>query len=1119
MAVQFILGKSGSGKTTDLHKIIASKAKNEKIILFVPEQFTYETEKNLYKYLGAKSFQNVTVTSFTRFASEVFKIYGGISGEYATEPAKIILMESAINTIYEHLEIYKKTARSKIFSSTMLDTITELKNAGVTEDKLDLAIRNLPEDSYLYKKTKEIAIIYGAYNARLYTTYKDPNDDITRATKMLKGKKFFEDYTVFFDEFKGFTANENDILKLILSTAKDTFIGLCIDTNRTQNSDTSVFQSVVETYNKLMRFARESSQIIKPPIKLDQQYSTNSKLLNHLEQNILGMVIHKFNGENNGEITAMLCKNEYDEVDYILSTISHLIEYENYCFNDIAIISRDLDTYVTKLAVGCEKYNIAYYCDSRVKVTNEPLIRFILLCLNSVLNGYKSEDILGVLKCGLTNYTPFEIAQLENYTFVWGTQKKQWHEPFVLSPRGYTETLSDTDNEVLNQINSLREFIIIRLDNFSKKINQDNRTGKDISIAIISLIEDFKLKEYTESIISGFSQTGELTTAQKKLRVWEILIEMIDTLAVVSREQKIDAKQYYKMFNSIAETFDMGVVPQSLDCVIVGSAERIRIADKRAVFILGTNENVFPQVPKVAGVFTDKERETLISLEIEISPPIKNRILEERFIAYKTVTSPKERLYLTARKADITGKPISPSVIFYQLAQMFGEQIISDTEFISLEYFCRNKSTAFSQLASRYFENTPLTNTIKSVLEQDLTYKNKLDLLDNLTKKADHAITNKKFAQEIFGEEMRISPTRIEGYHQCAFKYFCEHGLSIRPLRKAELDPMETGTLIHSIIYSITKAVDLKENYDEIEIKRLIKLELDIYIETVMGGVKDKTNRFLYLYGRLRKSIFKVIEHLHEELSQSAFTPCDFEYEISQNSEIKPLKLVADNGVSITVSGKIDRIDSYTNAKGEKFIRIVDYKSGKKVFKLDDVYNGLNLQMLIYLFCIQHNGVGKYEQSMPAGILYMPASDVVPELPREATMSDVEEAKMQHYKMNGLILNDDNIIGAMDSVGKFIPISYNKDGSPSKKSYDSLASLEELSKIDKYIESLIKRMAKELHNGKISAFPMEDACKYCDYSSICARDESTKIKICEKISRDDVVIAMDKKVNEVNDNG
>lgn len=459
---------------------------------------------------------------------------------------------------------------------------------------------------------------------------------------------------------------------------------------------------------------------------------------------------------------------------------------------------------------------------------------------------------------------------------------------------------------------------------------------------------------------------------------------------------------------------------------------------------------------------------------------------------------------------------MSPSVIFAQLKKMFGEAVVQDTDDLNGLYYCKSKLDAFRYLAKNYTEDTALTASIEELLQQDVLYAQKLNSLKKVYEKKPYQIMNQQNAKELFGETMHISPTRVEGFYQCRFKYFCEHGLRVRPLRKAKLNPLETGTLIHSILYHITNQVDLKNDFDEKRIKSMIKAELDAYIDKVMGGVEDKTKRFLYLYNRMRLQIYKIIERLHLELAQSQFTPSDFEYEISKDSDITPLELESLDGTRISIAGKIDRIDSYVNAKGEKYIRIIDYKSGRKIFKLNDVIYGLNLQMLIYLFCIAQNGRGKYANSIPAGILYMPASEQTPSLSRDATDEETKKAYLDHYRMNGLLLQDDEVLNAMEEgiKGVFIPIATKKDGNFTSASLNALISLKELGKVNRYIQKLITNMADELHHGHVEAEPIDDVCRFCQYAGVCGVNSADAMREYVKYDKQAALEYMEKEIRE-----
>ncbi|MEG2813838.1 MAG: PD-(D/E)XK nuclease family protein, partial [Oscillospiraceae bacterium] len=438
---------------------------------------------------------------------------------------------------------------------------------------------------------------------------------------------------------------------------------------------------------------------------------------------------------------------------------------------------------------------------------------------------------------------------------------------------------------------------------------------------------------------------------------------------------------------------------------------------------------------------------------------------------------------------------------------------VLDSENKSGEFFCMSKGMSFTYLAKTYFDDNQLTASLKEIFSQDDFYKSKIEMIEKINKKEPFEIKNSDNCKKIFDDKdkkMNISPTRVESFYQCAFRYFCQHGLRVYPLKKAELNPLETGTLIHKVLFDITKKYDLKNNFDEQKIKAEIKLELDVYIEQVMGGVKDKTKRFMYIYQKIRIQLFKILEHLHNEFEQSQFIPTDYEYEINENSDITPLKMVTNENIEVVISGKIDRIDSYVSQSGQKYIRIVDYKSGKKMFKLNDVLYGLNLQMLIYLFCIENNGKEKYKNCKPAGILYLHAGTIKPNLSRLSTQSQMEKEVKDFYKMNGLLVNETEVLEAMEKgiAGEYIPVSTKNDGTFSSQSLNSLASKQELGKISNYINKLIANMADELHYGKISASPLEGSCEYCDYASVCGKNQS-EIEQYKKFEREEIFKQME----------
>lgn len=1101
--LQFLLGPARSGKSSALHQRIDSLTREgtHRIFLLVPEQFTFETEKSLYRRLGGERFRQVSVTSFTRLAAETFRRYGGIAGRYADDCAKSVLMEMALDELRDSLDVYARSARSKGFSSVMLDAVTEFKNAGVAPMTLYAKAPALPNTA-LQKKMAETALIYQTYEALLKRSYLDPLDDVTRASEILRDTDFFDGALVFFDEFKGFTANENGFIRLILSRAEEVVVSLCLDPDRA-GGEASPFASVREVQRRLTRFARQLNVPVRAPEVLPQSHF-DAPELSHLEQNLMSPAPLPFQGENRA-VQAVVCRNEYEEVDYVLSSIALLVREEGYTYDQIAILTRDLDTYRPRLEAGCRRYGIPCYLDQPAGIGDEPLIRFVKNALDCAVRGFTSENVVALLKSGVTPFPLEEVSALENYVYVWGVTGRRWRDPFTANPRGYQEAFTEEDAAVLAQVNRLREFAVTRLEAFRERLK--DASGREICGAVMALLEEMQVRETLEGLIEGFYRQEDFAMAQEYGRVWELLMELLDVLAsatsqplreglsITRQERAIRPEQFQRYFSLAVSLSSLGTLPQALDTVIAGSADRIRISGKAAVFILGVNENVLPFTPSESGIFTDQERELLIGAEIEIAKPIRERLKEERFIAYKALTAPSRRLCLTARRGDVGGNPLSPSGIFAELRRMFGPGV-SGGERPEGAFYCQSPGSAFSWLARNCQDGGVFAASLKAVLREDPDFAPKVAGLDRVMERREFAIADQKIARALFGREMNLSPTRVEGFYQCRFRYFLEQGLRIRPLRKAELNPLETGVLIHQVLQAVTRQADLREGYDPAQVKAIIKAELDRYIETVMGGVQDKSSRFLYLYGRMRLSILKIVEQLHQELLQSRFEPVDFEYEIRPGGEVTPLRLLGEDGVVVNVAGKIDRVDVYVAKNGERYVRVVDYKSGRRQFKLADVLNGLSLQMLIYLQCICENGRGSYRDCLPAGILYMPAGESAPALGRDADPEEIRREQRKQYTMNGLLIEDAELLQAMDASmsGLFIPVTVKKDGDFTAESKKSLVTLEQLGKINAYIDRLILDMAVELRQGRIEAVPFPDSCGYCQYRGVCGVMKASRLR-------------------------
>ena len=256
---------------------------------------------------------------------------------------------------------------------------------------------------------------------------------------------------------------------------------------------------------------------------------------------------------------------------------------------------------------------------------------------------------------------------------------------------------------------------------------------------------------------------------------------------------------------------------------------------------------------------------------------------------------------------------------------------------------------------------------------------------------------------------------------------------------------------------------------------------------------------------RIKKLLFDVIKNIGQEFAQSKFEPIGFEEKIGDENDIKPLKIPVDDG-NVMIIGTIDRVDIFK--KDDKaYIRVIDYKTGKKTFSLSHILYGLDMQMLLYLFSYIESKSDV--NGKPAGALYMPVKY------NDFVETNDQEDKLK-FTMNGLINIEDRIPEAMerDAEKKFVPYSYNKGG---EYNAGPLYTSDDFDDIKKKIVSVVQSIATRMKQGDISRNPLyidsDTACVYCDYREVCLSAD-TNLKIAKKTKNTMEIIR-----NEVKENG
>lgn len=1126
--LQYIFGRAASGKTERIFALLqaAVEENGENAILLVPEQVTFDSERSLLRRLGRAASKQVEVLSFTRLCDRVGREVGGLAGRRIDDGGRALVMGQALREVAGELRLYGRQADSTEFVRAMLSTVAELKQCAVAPAQLAQAAALLPDDS-LKAKTADLSLIYAAYDALLCRRYVDPLDDLTRLYHILEEYPYFKGKRVFLDAFKGFTGQQFGILDRILAQATDVYISLNIDPaagkraagfsdrERERQEGPSLFTNVEAAVRRISALARGHRTPIQEPILLTHSFFPNPSLA-ALEEGLVRPGREPAPDRAGEGVCIAAAASPYEEAEMAARAIRRLVREEGFRYREIAVIVRSLAPYEGVLESSMERYGIPCFMDKRQPVDTLPLPVLLCSALEAAA-GYSTEAILRYLKTGLTPVKEEETAELEDYLYIWGLTGEEWLRPFTRNPEGYTDPDAPPDEDQagrikqrLDRLDAIRQKAVEPL----RRLHNTLRVGGARAIAegLWRLLSDLDAANRLRRYALRLERDGEPECADLQRKSWDMVMDILDQMALAEEEGKepMQARRFAELFRLVLSLQDAGGIPQKLDQVTVGTADRMRPGRPRAVLVLGMNQGRFPALPGNGGMLRPDERARLHALGVPVTENWLTDAIEENYLLYTALTAPTERLFLFFSLADNRGARLEPSPAIERVRYLLPDSTLWEpSRRLTLDQL-ETASPALEQLAAHWGEDTSLTRALRHVLsrrEEDTA--GRLLAVERAAAQQP-ARLKEETARRLFGEHIRASATQVDVYHRCRFSYFCRYGLRAKRLRPADLDVLQRGTVVHYVLEKMIRryGADLKRTEPAERAVDIHRLTME-YLDRAMGGEDKAPPRLRYMLGRVEDLLGDLLTRMAEEFAAADFQPAACELVIGEDGAVPPAEIGLQEG-KLSISGAVDRLDVW-NRGTRQYIRVVDYKTGSRTFYLSDVLSGLNLQMLLYLFILEDRktpyavetgegaDVGTAEEPAAAGVLYMPSKRVMGE------PGDDGKSLRRKGRMNGLLLDEPEVLRAMerDGEGLYIPVQYGKkDGQPLRSA--PLAGEGDFALLRLHIRSLLRKMGDTLHEGDIGADPLDGrdsgACKYCDFRSVCGREPARANRRVERLS-------------------
>lgn len=1100
--LKLIIGRQKCGKTHYCLNTLKSAVDNgEKVILLVPEQSSFVTQKLTLETFGPKISNKIEIHSFTSICEAICSVYGGLAGQKIDDGIRFMLVSQAVKNVRNNLKIYAKYVNSTPFIKQILSTVTEMKQSKITAEKLS-ELSNTVGGSFS-DKLHDISLILATYDSLLGNRFLDPLDLIENTVSKMNDNTFFKDKTVVIDDFKGFTESQYSLIERIVAGCKDVYITLCMDSLKVR-CETDVFKNIKKCAARLISIAENHAVTVDKPLLLNEIFGCSEDII---------ALDESFSENNKGVFdksapNISVCKADtvYDEIDFCLSNIRRLVREENYRYRDIVIISRNDNGYSAIIDDVSKSYDVPVLIDHRISCLNLPLTVFVLKAVKSAFD-FNTENILSFIKTGLTGISNDEINLIENYVYIWNIDGKKWLDDWSMPTKGLNSDLSDeqkiyAEKKEIEHLNSVRVKLIKPLE---KLKNFLKGTAEDMCRAIIKMFEDYSVIENLGLYTQKLEQNGKLQEAEYQRAGYDALIKTFDKINTVFGDREISSNEFFENLSVALSYETVGEIPQTQDQVIYGIADRIRPMRPKVAFIIGANQDVFPATVADVGLLTQTDRDTLILNGLSVSDHFISDCIDEKFLFYFALTTASEKVFISYSSFNSLGSSLEPSVEVLCLQKNFGEiNLIKYGKDFSL-YSSETKEASFRKLAEHFNDESDGISDLKAYFSQDNDYKTRYKALLNFVN-ADKPSISHESAEKLYGSEILLSPSKADSFAGCKFMYFCKYGLKAGKLEKAEFNPITRGNIVHFCLeHFVNNHLNNIGHLNDNDIKNEVLNLSQKYLNE--NGV-DKTEfdeKFSYLFEVVVNTTVFLAQSLNREFAVSSYSPKFCELKVGDGEAVKGIDVLTDNGKRVTLRGTVDRVD--TTADGN--VRVIDYKTGSKGdgLKISELIDGQNMQMLLYLYALIKNGQDLIKANRPTAVLYFPAK------------REFSNTQSDYIKMHGIVLEDPEIVKQMepDGRGKIAPVTLYPNGASFYKS-DSLISEEAFGLLFRYLELLLKRIGNSLTNGDISPEPLNHndklQCEFCDYRSICRTDVYKNSRESTDCKRDEALEIISKELGE-----
>ena len=1039
-------------------------------LLIVPEQFSHESERAMCAVLGGGASMSCEVLSFTRLAGRLTDAAGGGAAPMLDPGGRMLLMYAALRRVADALTTYRAPSRKPAFLTGLLATVDECRSYRVEPEALMAAGEEL--GGRQGDKLKDLGLIYAAYRGLEAQGAADPRGRLDRLAVQLEGTRWGAGMAFYVYGFTDFTPQEERVLSALMAQGELTVALVCGG----EDDPSGIFQPALRCAGRLARLAKAGAVPVREEV-LDRPLARCPSLA-FLEENLFG--------EGPGQAWAGECAvvrvaaaSPRQEVEWCAAEILRLLREENCRCRDIAVCARRLDGYGELVESVFARYGVPVFLSAMEDVLEKPVLALVTSALAAAGSDYPYEELFRYLKTGLTGITEEERDLLENYVLTWDLKGPAWtrQKPWDMHPEGYGREFTPADTALVAWLDGLRRRVIAPLEALRKGTD---KTGRGRALALYQLLEDIDLPTRLGQRADSLDRRGERTAAAQYRQLWDILAGGLEQCALLLGDTELELEEFSRLFSLVLSQYDVGAIPVSLDAVTVGDAPRMAHKEVKALFLLGADSGAIPDCAVSPGLFTDQDRDALSAMEVELAPRQEDKLRREMTIAYETCCRPSQRLYVSYSAGEGDNQR-TPCFLWARLGALFPDAPVRDG----------GDPLARLSAPDAALELAGSSPAVAEALKRVPGLSDRVERIQDAAGWRRGRLS-RPVVDALFGPVVPMSATKLDLVNSCHFGYFLRFGLDAKPRQRAAFRAAEYGTFVHDVLERTLRAArEEGAPLDDVQaVERLSQAAAERYEREGLSNLEGEPARFRVLFQRMKGAALAVARSVCAELAVSDFTPAAFELGFGPGKDLPPVEV--EQGVRLRLTGYVDRVDQWLH-EGKRYVRVVDYKTGKKSFDFADVADGRGLQMLLYLFALRREGKGLLgpEETVPAGVLYVPARTPLVDGERDMSDGEIQRARDRLLRRQGLVLDDPDVLSAMERPAgeyRFLPVGTGRGGG------DSLVTPAQMEALDGYITAALRAAAGELAAGNIDADPYwqgadKNPCRWCDYKAACHFEE------------------------------